>query len=361
MSNNESPTEQLVDLLRDAGARVVFDRGNDHTHPCTFCGTRPVEAHPLLRIGTYPNGEPIRRPVCSQCVPVVEARAAGAPVPRSTLSESTCPDCLRPSWLPTLNVNFDDSKHCLAAHVRARPGAPNHDLVACLERTRDRFQAERRRMVEMLRRTANALQDAAALVVAEADLPHVPTHEMTASRIERQDRVNHKLRLKLAQLGEYTEEGADAMLVVTRHGRCGGSPTIGHTRLPLAQVISQIRAGETVAGLQRCWPDVPESVWRVCVALAHEVMPFDGGTTLLCWAPLEDGNMPDDDTRVFFWHRSQKNPLWRLKHGYFHAEEREREYFEDDGDPLGSTHIPASEVSHWAPWPENNPVEVTDA
>lgn len=43
------------------------DPGCNGRHPCTFCGRAPDGTHDLSTIGTYPNGEPITRPVCSAC------------------------------------------------------------------------------------------------------------------------------------------------------------------------------------------------------------------------------------------------------------------------------------------------------
>jgi DNA-binding NtrC family response regulator len=72
------PIEELSDLLREAGVTVTFDRGRDITHPCTFCGSRPVHGgvHDLVDIGTYPNGNALTRPVCEACRPIAEAHNA---------------------------------------------------------------------------------------------------------------------------------------------------------------------------------------------------------------------------------------------------------------------------------------------
>ena len=70
--------ERLGRILQEAGARVVFDRGNNRHHPCTFCAKPAAPTHELLRIGTYPNGDPLRRPVCADCKPLVQARDAAS-------------------------------------------------------------------------------------------------------------------------------------------------------------------------------------------------------------------------------------------------------------------------------------------
>jgi len=64
---DEDPVARLGELLRQAGAHVVIDPGNNHKHPCTFCGTPPQTVHELRAIGCYPNGDTIRRPVCKEC------------------------------------------------------------------------------------------------------------------------------------------------------------------------------------------------------------------------------------------------------------------------------------------------------
>ena len=83
------PIAGLADLLDQAGARVMFDRGRDITKPCTFCGKAPETTHDLRRIGTYPNGTALTRPVCAGCKRVGDAieeafsnAPAGVPVER---------------------------------------------------------------------------------------------------------------------------------------------------------------------------------------------------------------------------------------------------------------------------------------
>lgn len=70
-----SMLDELCDLLRISGARVTFDRGASMVKPCTFCSApAPQVGHALVWLGTYGNGDPIRRPVCSRCMPSAEAR-----------------------------------------------------------------------------------------------------------------------------------------------------------------------------------------------------------------------------------------------------------------------------------------------
>jgi hypothetical protein len=66
--------EELGEAIQSAGARITFDQGASIRRPCTFCGK--ASALPLWAIGIYPNGDVIRRPVCSGCV--LYARARGA-------------------------------------------------------------------------------------------------------------------------------------------------------------------------------------------------------------------------------------------------------------------------------------------
>jgi hypothetical protein len=78
---------ELGQELRGTGARIYFDIGNDSTKPCTFCGTRPAPTHKVIRLGTFANGEPIRRPCCAQCLPIAEAKAKAPTTALSTKRE----------------------------------------------------------------------------------------------------------------------------------------------------------------------------------------------------------------------------------------------------------------------------------
>lgn len=80
------------------------------------------------------------------------------------------------------------------------------------------------------------------------------------------------------------------------------------------------------------------------------------GATWLHWRPVDLDNMPDDDARVFFWHSAEPANVRRQEHGYFYQHEG-APYFTDDGDPHDVPHVPLAQVSHWAPWPENEPEE----
>lgn len=269
-----SELDELSSLIQETGARMYFDRGNDCTKPCTFCGTRPAPNHKTVRIGTYPNGDPIRRPVCDQCMPIVEARkpVAKAP-PVGTGAVPLCQDCGWPIWSVGADFNFDDTKHCLAAHVRARAGTPNHDLIACLERTRDRLRTQVGGTRQLCRYVLQMLDDGVALIDAGAPLGlrEFDMPATTRARIERQDAENHQLKLRLAEKGAATEPEASVMVVVVRPGRCGGQPTIGHTRLPLMAPLGRLRGGDTAEDLARDWPDVPAESWVVLKALHEEL------------------------------------------------------------------------------------------
>jgi len=349
VADENDPLTELAEVLRDAGARVYFDSGNNCERPCTFCGTRPAPTHKVVRIGTYPNGDPIRRPVCNQCAPVAEARQAGES-PAAALPANVCAICRRPQRKE--DESHDEARHCPDSPVEAREA---RDPVACCHIGIELRDAQQAKTKTVLARILQELTDGVALIDQGEDLPRYQTPEVTSARIDAQYRENETLRLKLTKLGEPTEDGADTLLVATRAGRLGGRPTVGHSRLPLAQIIGMIRNGETLAGLKRCWGGYPDEFWRVCIALAKELMPVESSTTLLQWTPAAPDTMPGDDTRVFFWHAAAEHPQWRLKHGYFHTWKGGQ--FNDDADLDGSTNIPASEVSHWAPWPENQPEE----
>jgi hypothetical protein len=160
------PVTDLGQLLKEAGVRAYFDRGNDATRPCTFCGTRPEPGtgHDTRRIGTYPNGDPIRRPVCSQCTPVVEAREKAAPLPQ--LPENLCPDCRLPR-VPA-DEPWDEGTHCPKS-LRIR-GDMFGEAVAerdCLRIGLDKARVTEQRMIKTLRSTREALD--AALVEQGAE------------------------------------------------------------------------------------------------------------------------------------------------------------------------------------------------
>lgn len=65
--------DELVELLKDCGARCTFDSGRDFTHPCTFCG-RSDESRKLVDLGIYYDGDKLTRPVCTRCEPIVNQR-----------------------------------------------------------------------------------------------------------------------------------------------------------------------------------------------------------------------------------------------------------------------------------------------
>lgn len=66
-------------------------------------------------------------------------------------------------------------------------------------------------------------------------------------------------------------------VIVVQSGRCGGSPTLGNTRLPLRQFVAQVRAGWTDKQLHENWDYVPLETWAVVRAIASElsVIPDD--------------------------------------------------------------------------------------
>jgi hypothetical protein len=154
--------DQLTDALEQAGARVVFDRGNDHTKPCTFCGTRPAPAHELVRLGTYLNGEPMWRPVCDQCMPVALAKAS----PPASVVDNACAACGLQSWFPAMNVAFVEETHCLAAHLSTKPG-PWADQIACKDRAIARLKERLERAKTGLRGALVAIDGAVAQASSE--------------------------------------------------------------------------------------------------------------------------------------------------------------------------------------------------
>lgn len=70
---------QLSDLLREAGARVTFDRRRTFNDPCWLCATTS-EPRELVAIGTYTRpmggnlqpGDRIERPLCARCREMTE-------------------------------------------------------------------------------------------------------------------------------------------------------------------------------------------------------------------------------------------------------------------------------------------------
>ncbi len=65
--------------------------------------------------------------------------------------------------------------------------------------------------------------------------------------------------------------GAIRLEIVCMPGRCGGRPTLGDSRLTLAQFVSQVRAGWTETQLHKDWPHVSMETWRVVWAIAQEL------------------------------------------------------------------------------------------
>ena len=70
-----SAVDDLCKLLHEAGMKVTFDPRADITKPCWLCGVPRVPkepAHDLVKIGTYNNGNTIRRPLCYECKSLLE-------------------------------------------------------------------------------------------------------------------------------------------------------------------------------------------------------------------------------------------------------------------------------------------------
>jgi uncharacterized protein (DUF433 family) len=188
-----------------------------------------------------------------------------------------CPNChlaLCPPEQP-----WDLGTHCPRS-LRSVSSSPDTIALAklvsdreCLRIGLDLRDAQQAKTKSLLALLLQQLTDGIALIDQGEDLPRYQTPELTSARIEAQDRVNQELRLKLSKLGEPIEDGSDTLLVVARPGRRSGSPTVGHSRLPLAQIIGMIRNGETLQGLKNCWGGYPDEFWRVCIALAGELMP----------------------------------------------------------------------------------------
>lgn len=76
-TDEETPFEMLDRLIAESGLRVTFDAGRNHTHPCTFCGTKD-RPRVLVNLGVYHDGrDTISRPVCETgpCMDVARLRA----------------------------------------------------------------------------------------------------------------------------------------------------------------------------------------------------------------------------------------------------------------------------------------------
>lgn len=162
------PSAELGEMLRAAGARVYFDRGNDSTKPCTFCGTRPAPTHKVMRLGTYANGEPFRRPVCDQCAPTAAAKAT--PRPAAPLAEDHCPDCLRP--LCSEGAPYDENVHCPRSWSRAKDSA-EYDALSqrdCYWSGLQKAKQQRGRVIEVLREQADALAEAAEFLLKNVEV-----------------------------------------------------------------------------------------------------------------------------------------------------------------------------------------------
>jgi len=191
-----------------------------------------------------------------------------------------CPTCgliTEPEGEP-----WHEGKHC--PRWFTRPGNTGTTQAAaerdCLQLGLKRRDAEVARLrgyvsksKELMGRVEQVLTDGAALIDVGEPLPRYQTPDMTIARIEQQDRENQTLRTRLAELGEKPSADSDVLLVTMLKGRVGGSPTLGHSRLKLANIIGQIRNGETFEGLRNCWGGYPDEFWRVCIALATELMP----------------------------------------------------------------------------------------
>lgn len=159
-------TKQLGELLEASGARIVFDRGNNTGNPCTFCGTRPAPSHETMQIGTYTNGDPIRRPVCDQCLPVAKARQAGESPAPAALPANTCPTCRRQQRAP--GEVHDEGRHCPDSPIETREA---RDPVACFRIGIELRDAQQAKMKSLLRRVAQLLDDGVALIDAAANEP----------------------------------------------------------------------------------------------------------------------------------------------------------------------------------------------
>ncbi len=164
------PIVELSELLSDSGAnaRVYFDRGNDCSKPCTFCGTRPSPNHKVVRLGTYLNGEPIRRPVCDQCMPSAYAKAT--PRPAAPLTSDHCPDCRRPRCPD--GAPYDENVHCPRSWSQAK-ASPEYDALTqrdCYWSGLQKAEQQRKRVIEVLREQADALAEAAEFLLESGEV-----------------------------------------------------------------------------------------------------------------------------------------------------------------------------------------------
>ncbi len=78
--NDDDAITELAAALDAAAAKVTLDPGAAFSRPCTFCGKLPTAFHSVFRLGTYHNGQLIRRPVCDKCVPLVARYTEPAPL-----------------------------------------------------------------------------------------------------------------------------------------------------------------------------------------------------------------------------------------------------------------------------------------
>lgn len=82
--------------------------------------------------------------------------------------------------------------------------------------------------------------------------------------------------------------------------------------------------------------------------------PPPATVSVLAWVSCLEG-MPPDDTKCFWWHAAQANPLWRQRFGTYY-ERGPGQFYDGRSDDFA----PAVEVSHWAPWPSNKPELTVD-
>ncbi len=64
--------DKLDALISEAGLCVTFDRRADQRRPCWGCDVSADQLHDLVVIGTYSNGDPIRRPLCEGCKEILK-------------------------------------------------------------------------------------------------------------------------------------------------------------------------------------------------------------------------------------------------------------------------------------------------
>lgn len=82
-------------------------------------------------------------------------------LPPLPAAPARCIDCGLPSWLPALNVTFDETKHCLAQHLSTKPGCWP-DVLACKDRTIARQREQLAIAKHLLQRQHDLLDEAAA-------------------------------------------------------------------------------------------------------------------------------------------------------------------------------------------------------